>query len=127
MFAKCSSHFADTVARTATYLTCTLTTMSANAPLLLDEKPTNEVANSISPGAFQPGESKIVQVDGVSVRLDHLGPMVINLDGTVARISNWDAMSEAERLNTLRVLGRRNRGRVEELAKAQGVDSGVTD
>ncbi|KZP02587.1 hypothetical protein FIBSPDRAFT_673302, partial [Athelia psychrophila] len=50
-----------------------------------------------------------------SVRLDHLGPMVINLDGTVARISNWDAMSEAERLNTLRVLGRRNRGRVEEL------------
>ncbi|KZP07948.1 hypothetical protein FIBSPDRAFT_658776, partial [Athelia psychrophila] len=58
--------------------------------------------------------------DGASVRLDHLGPMVINLDGTVARISNWDTLSEAERLNTIRVIGRRNRKRVEELAKVQG-------
>ncbi|KZP09552.1 hypothetical protein FIBSPDRAFT_873483 [Athelia psychrophila] len=101
--------------------------MSTDAPLLLDDKPANEVAHSISPGAFQPGESKVVQVDGASMRLDHLGPMVINLDGTVARISNWDAMSEAERLNTLRVLGRRNRGRVEELAKAQGFGDGIVD
>ncbi|KZP09550.1 hypothetical protein FIBSPDRAFT_759811, partial [Athelia psychrophila] len=59
--------------------------------------------------------------------LDHLGPMVINLDGTIARISNWDALSEAERLNTLRAIGRRNRKKVEELAKAQRFGDEVID
>ncbi|KAF7984165.1 hypothetical protein HWV62_16836 [Athelia sp. TMB] len=101
--------------------------MSSNQPLLLDNKPANEVSDAIDPNAFQPGETKVVQADGASVRLDVLGPMIINADGTIARISNWAAMTEAERVNTIRVLGRRNRKRVEELAAAQGFDSGITE
>ncbi|KAH7336424.1 hypothetical protein BKA65DRAFT_553075 [Rhexocercosporidium sp. MPI-PUGE-AT-0058] len=50
-----------------------------------------------------------------SVKLDHLGPMVVNVDGTLSRISNWDAMAEVERENTLRVIGRRNKVRLETL------------
>lgn len=94
----------------------------SHEPLLLDNKPANDndISASLSPDAFQPGETKLVHVGGASVTLDHLGPMVINSDGTVARISNWDAMSEAERVNTLRVIGRRNRKRVGELVGAQG-------
>lgn len=49
------------------------------------------------------------------MKLDHLGPMVVNQDGTLSRISNWDQMSEIERKNTLRVLGKRNKIRSEAL------------
>lgn len=31
------------------------------------------------------------------IKFDHLGPMIINIDGTVSRIANWDKMTERER------------------------------
>jgi hypothetical protein len=52
---------------------------------------------------------------GNTVKLDHLGPLVVNRDGTLSRISNWTEMSEIERQNTLRVLGKRNQLRREAL------------
>jgi len=45
---------------------------------------------------------------GSSVKLDHMGPLVVNKDGTLSRISNWGEMSDIERQNTLRILGKRN-------------------
>jgi hypothetical protein len=42
------------------------------------------------------------------VKLDHLGPVVVNRDGSLSRISNWAEMSDIERRNTLRILGKRN-------------------
>ncbi|KAJ3007252.1 hypothetical protein HKX48_009237, partial [Thoreauomyces humboldtii] len=42
-------------------------------------------------------------------------------DGTLARITNWEKMSERERANTLRVLGKRNAARLERL-KAEQVE-----
>lgn len=60
---------------------------------------------------------------GSTVTLDHLGPMVVNTDGTLSRIANWDAMAEIEKKNTLRVLGKRNKQRLEAL-KAAGVNVG---
>lgn len=50
-----------------------------------------------------------------SVKLDHLGPMVINVDGTMSRISNWDQMADIEKENTLRIIGKRNQARLETL------------
>lgn len=52
---------------------------------------------------------------GSTVKLDHLGPLVVGVDGTLARIGNWQEMSEIERQNTLRVLGKRNKLRLEKL------------
>ncbi|KAF2147033.1 uncharacterized protein K452DRAFT_194342, partial [Aplosporella prunicola CBS 121167] len=49
------------------------------------------------------------------LRLDHLGPMVVNRDGTLSRIANWEGMTELERTNTLRVLGKRNQLRLKAL------------
>ncbi|KAF1946832.1 hypothetical protein EJ02DRAFT_450188 [Clathrospora elynae] len=57
---------------------------------------------------------------GSSVKLDHLGPLVVNKDGTLSRISNWEQMAEIERQNTLRVLGKRNQLRREGLKKVKG-------
>jgi len=48
-----------------------------------------------------------------AVKLDALGPMVVNSDGTLSRIANWDGMTEAERERTLRVLSARNKIRIE--------------
>lgn len=55
------------------------------------------------------------QNGGQSVKLDHLGPMVVNTDGTMSRISNWEHMTEMEKQNTLRVLGKRNKQRLDAL------------
>jgi predicted Fe-S protein YdhL (DUF1289 family) len=41
--------------------------------------------------------------------------MVVNKDGSLSRIENWAEMSEMERKNTLRVLGKRNKQRLGEL------------
>ncbi|KAL5119155.1 hypothetical protein ACEQ8H_002862 [Pleosporales sp. CAS-2024a] len=61
---------------------------------------------------------------GSTVKLDHMGPLVVNKDGTLSRINNWAEMSDLERQNTLRVLGKRNMLRREAL-EAQG--KGVSD
>ncbi|KAL3418422.1 hypothetical protein PVAG01_10138 [Phlyctema vagabunda] len=69
------------------------------------------------------GEGGVTQLDvsgtGTSVKLDHLGPMVVNQDGTLSRISNWDQMSEFEQKTTLRVLGKRNKERLDVLKAAE--------
>lgn len=62
-----------------------------------------------------------LSVGGEGVKLDHLGPLVVNQDGTLSRISNWDAMSEIERQNTLRILGKRNQLRLKKLRDTAGV------
>ncbi|EJT71545.1 hypothetical protein GGTG_10802 [Gaeumannomyces tritici R3-111a-1] len=54
-----------------------------------------------------------------SVTLDHLGPMVVNRDGTMSRIANWAEMSDIERQNTLRILGKRNQLRLGDLRAAK--------
>lgn len=50
-----------------------------------------------------------------SIKLDHLGPMVVNVDGTMSRISNWDKMVDIEKKNTLRIIAKRNRERLDAL------------
>lgn len=55
---------------------------------------------------------------GSSVKLDHLGPLVVNQDGTLSRIANWEHMTEIEKKNTLRVLGKRNKLRMDALKEA---------
>lgn len=57
-----------------------------------------------------------------TVSLDHLGPMVVNVDGTMSRISNWDKMAEIEKKATIRIIGKRNKARLEALKQAQGED-----
>ncbi|EFQ33413.1 uncharacterized protein GLRG_08692 [Colletotrichum graminicola M1.001] len=62
--------------------------------------------------------------EGASTKLDHLGPLVVNQDGTMSRISNWGEMTEIERRNTLRILGKRNQIR---LAGLRGEGNGTED
>ncbi len=56
-----------------------------------------------------------LSVNGQGIKLDHLGPLVVNKDGSLSRIANWDKMAEIERQNTLRILGKRNQLRLGDL------------
>ncbi|KAI0270698.1 hypothetical protein BC834DRAFT_819318, partial [Gloeopeniophorella convolvens] len=48
------------------------------------------------------------QSGAASVKYDALGPLVVNSDGTLSRITNWPNMTPAERERTFRVLAARN-------------------
>ncbi|OAA35657.1 hypothetical protein NOR_07848 [Metarhizium rileyi] len=97
------------------------------SPTFYSSSSSSDTSSSPSPnsnrGLPAPGDSTTatldVSGDGTTVRLDHLGPLVVNIDGTMSRISNWSEMAEIEKQNTLRVLGRRNKQRLEAL---KGVD-----
>ena len=73
-----------------------------------------------------PADSKATELDvstGQAVKLDHLGPMVVNRDGTLSRIANWENMAEIERKNTLRIIGKRNQLRLEALKAAEDAEA----
>lgn len=55
------------------------------------------------------GEKTMLEVNGDSISLDHLGPMVVNSDGTLSRINNWEGLSQIEKDKTLRLIVKRNR------------------
>jgi hypothetical protein len=67
-----------------------------------------------------------INVGGQAVKLDHLGPLVVNKDGTLSRIANWEQMADIEKQNTLRILVKRNQLRTESLKeKAEGDGNGA--
>jgi hypothetical protein len=83
------------------------------------EQQNSQSASSAKPSSAplplpEPSSSDSTQlsVNGEGVKLDHLGPMVVNKDGTLSRIANWDSMADIERQNTLRILGKRNQLRL---------------
>jgi hypothetical protein len=60
-----------------------------------------------------------LDVGGPGVKLDYLGPLVVNRDGTTGRVANWAEMTENERQTTLKLLTRRNKQRLEVLKQEQ--------
>merc|ERR1712107_142383 len=72
------------------------------------------------------GEESEVQeivVDGNPVKMDKLGPVVVNTDGSISRINNWHEMSELEQKNTLRIIGKRNQQRLVKLKGEAGMEN----
>ncbi|KAL5040167.1 hypothetical protein RTP6_007212 [Batrachochytrium dendrobatidis] len=47
--------------------------------------------------------------------LDGLGPVIVNTDGTLGRITNWTLLSAHEQANTLRIISLRNQRRLKNL------------
>jgi len=78
----------------------------------------------ILPGP-DPSKDSFTKLDtssGKSVKLDELGPMVVNTDGTLSRIANWMQMTDMERERTLRLLSARNKLRLANEEKKQRED-----
>ena len=72
------------------------------------------------------GDPTQVTVNGGSVSLeDEMGPLVVNENGTLSRIANWAEMTPIERERTVRILGKRNKLRLDKL-KADGESADAT-
>ncbi|KAJ6542753.1 hypothetical protein B0H19DRAFT_1171774 [Mycena capillaripes] len=62
--------------------------------------------------AASKGDVPQLHPGGAAVKLDDLGPLVVNSDGTLSRIANWHTLTAAEKANTIRVLSARNKIRL---------------
>ncbi|PIL25657.1 hypothetical protein GSI_11407 [Ganoderma sinense ZZ0214-1] len=71
--------------------------------------------NSLPPPLALPAPSDVLEetekitVNGTQTfKFDKLGPVVVNKDGTLSRIANWEEMTPIEKERTLRILVARN-------------------
>lgn len=58
---------------------------------------------------------KILNLGGESIKLDELGPIIINSDGTTRRIANWNELTQQEKDSTWRIISRRNKERIKKI------------
>lgn len=87
---------------------------------------TGKEAARDAPLAIEAGPSSgsnEIHVGGDTVALASLGPIVLNVDGTMSRVSNWHEMTEPERCATKRMIVKRNDARRKDLL-AKGVKVG---
>ena len=54
------------------------------------------------------GAERSLVVDGETIKLDELGPIILKEDGRLGRLSNWHEMTEPEQAATLRFVAKRN-------------------
>jgi hypothetical protein len=89
----------------------------AAQPLLLsleDKHPAGEGAagTAVGGGAAIASGAAHLTVGGTAVCLDHLGPIIINSDGTTSRILGWEEKSEEEKESVKRLVAKRNAKRL---------------
>ena len=58
---------------------------------------------------------KSIELNGGSVSMEDLGPIIINKDGTTRRIANWDTLTRHEKETTFRLIRERNKKRLDQL------------
>lgn len=58
---------------------------------------------------------EIASTDQKSLGFDKLGPLVVNKDGTLSRLDNWQQMTEQERKKTMQYLKKRNMLRIDQV------------
>ena len=68
----------------------------------------------------RPGAARTLDVGGEALTLDELGPIVIQADGRMGRLSNWQEMTAHEQEQTLKFVAKRNKQRRSALLKRQG-------
>ncbi len=56
---------------------------------------------------------------GSTVSLDNLGPVILNADGSMSRIANWDKMAPVEQETAWRLITKRNAERRKALEEQQ--------
>jgi hypothetical protein len=70
--------------------------------------------------AGDPNDASIPRIRlGETIRLEEMGPIILNTDGTTRRIDNWDTLTEHERQVTWRRISKRNEERRQKLLLAE--------
>ena len=84
--------------------------------------PAGAILGLPAPRPAAEGDAPVRTIDlssGASVSLDALGPVVVNVDGTLCRIGNWAAMTPGEQATTQRLISARNNQRLAALRAQQ--------
>eukprot|EP00455_Lapot_gusevi_P052188 TRINITY_DN7923_c0_g1_i4.p1 TRINITY_DN7923_c0_g1~~TRINITY_DN7923_c0_g1_i4.p1 ORF type:complete len:135 (+),score=40.13 TRINITY_DN7923_c0_g1_i4:62-406(+) len=88
-----------------------------------NEQPSQDVL-----GLEHKPNSDAQQMDlGNSMKFDHLGPIIVNADGTMSRIANWDTLSPQEQATTFRLISARNAQRLKALREQEAQAKEATD
>ncbi|KAF9965838.1 hypothetical protein BGZ70_003985 [Mortierella alpina] len=96
------------------------TSTSSTTPSTESQPPSHSADQEKSPLALPapedvPRDSQQLEVNGKDIKLDILGPVVVNEDGTMSRIDNWSEMADIEKANVRRILLKRNAQRLTRL------------
>ena len=91
-----------------------------SSPPDVDES-TDEVLQLPAPGEVGSSQSQSLEL-GETLALDHLGPIIINKDGTLRRITNWSGLTANEKKHTLRKVSLRNQKRLGVLKNAERLE-----
>ena len=100
---------------------------------LIFEITLNDVANTadLEPGSVaarlqlpsaENSSDRTLTVGGSALALDHLGPIVINSDGSTSRIANWAEMNPEEQEKTARLI---KKAQPEEIGFSRGVGDSI--
>ena len=88
------------------------------------EDATNNIIPSLSDERNDDDNIPIRQIKfGETVKLEELGPVIVQSDCTLRRIDNWHKLTEGEREATMRRIGGRNQVRLNK-CREQQVDVG---
>lgn len=85
------------------------------------QQDSNALVSVPSVGAVSPSDENAPPLDCAGdddefcVKLDALGPIVLNVDGTMGRIANWANFTENEKSQAIRLISARNQRRKEAL------------
>lgn len=102
------------------HLTTTISSINRSATMSTPANASKESASAAPLGLPAPSDAPTTASEANNViKLDHLGPMVVNSDGTISRISNWDNLSDIEKERSLRLLAKRNKARIEVLKEGE--------
>jgi len=96
---------------------------AGDAPNDLRKEDKDEGAERISGIPLLPaattGESRQIELGGEALKMDDLGPIIVNADGTTRRISNWETLSKQEKESSWRLIAARNKRRIKDLERKQ--------
>jgi len=96
---------------------CSTKSSMANMKATSEEKSSEEIPQLPASSSRDPNTPTLKF--GETLKLDHLGPIVLNVDGSTRRIDNWDEMTEQEKEVTWRRIKERNRIRREALLEKE--------
>jgi len=75
---------------------------------------------ALPPPSTDPGNPlRTLSLGGDPLKLDDLGPIIINPDGTTRRIANWQTLTKQEQESSWRIISARNKKRISELQKSE--------
>jgi len=90
--------------------------------------PSRSAASTDASSETVEGKKQVLEVGGEPVTLDAMGPIILNEDGSMSRITNWHEMMEHEQKNTLRIIAKRNaQRRAKLLAKQEQETAAAAD